>query len=152
MKCLLICLCLIEFNSNASPVIPIPPFVRSTEATPNENSVKDNYYVQNTIPKDIAKECHIAYECKRKLKQAEVPKPCVKYCVKLVKCPDGRTMSGEPTQCLELNEELVAKEYNENCRNETASVSMDIRPVTMIDFPCQPGYWPDSRGRCREIW
>lgn len=108
-----------------------------------------NYFKSNTIPK-IEKGCEVQFMCVKKLKQAEVPKPCVKFCIKNIKCKNGTTEKGKADECIELNEELVAKEYNQ-C-DETTGEVVKMKGVAMIDFPCQPGYLPDSRGRCREVW
>uniref|UniRef100_A0A1A9VCK2 Uncharacterized protein n=1 Tax=Glossina austeni TaxID=7395 RepID=A0A1A9VCK2_GLOAU len=108
-----------------------------------------NYYISNNVPKIVDKSCELHFECKKKLKQAEVPKPCLKFCLKYIQCQNGTKVRGSSDQCLELNEQLVAEEYNE-CAKDGSYVP--IVPVAMIDFPCQPGYLPDSRGRCREVW
>ncbi|KAL9892307.1 uncharacterized protein LOC119641949 [Glossina fuscipes] len=108
-----------------------------------------NYYISNNVPKNIDKNCELHFECKKKLKQAEVPKPCLKFCLKYIQCQNGTKVRGSSDQCLELNEQLVAEEYND-CAKDGSYVP--IVPVAMIDFPCQPGYLPDSRGRCREVW
>lgn len=115
------------------------------------DKLPNGYYKSNNLPQ-VEKDCEIRFECKKKLKTAETPKPCVKFCVKYVKCDNSKVIPGVAGQCLELNEEMVAEEYNDCKKDEQSSNTVHFMPVAMIDFPCQPGYLPDSRGRCREVW
>ncbi|XP_065372259.1 uncharacterized protein LOC135964111 [Calliphora vicina] len=123
----------------------------STTATASDR-VSAAYYKSNNVPK-VDEGCSITFECKKKLKAAENPKPCVKFCVKFIECENGKKTNGAPGQCVELNEEMVSQEYND-CKKdkEEGTSNSHIMQVAMIDFPCQPGYLPDSRGRCREVW
>ncbi|KAM7361988.1 growth-blocking peptide 3 [Cochliomyia hominivorax] len=129
----------------------------TTTNTPTESGNLDRvpagYYKVNNLPKVEEKGCKILYECKRKLKAAENPKPCIKFCAKGIECDNEngkRKVAVAPGHCVELNEEMVAHEYNDCKKDETSRVN--FMQVAMIDFPCQPGYLPDSRGRCREVW
>ncbi|XP_037942233.1 uncharacterized protein LOC119675119 [Teleopsis dalmanni] len=105
-------------------------------------------FINNNVPKaDIG--CTVNFECKKKLKvDPPQPKPCVKYCVKNIVCPNNIKIQGQPNQCAQLNEDLVRQELIESQQSD----KVGIMQVAMIDFPCQPGYLPDSRGRCREVW
>ncbi|XP_037819359.1 uncharacterized protein LOC119608870 [Lucilia sericata] len=116
-----------------------------------KDGVPAGYYKSNNLPQ-VKEGCEIRFECKKKLKSAETPKPCTKFCVKSIKCEDGTKINGAPGQCIELNEEMVAQEYNDCKKDEEESGAVNVMKVAMIDFPCQPGYLPDSRGRCREVW
>ncbi|TMW47637.1 hypothetical protein DOY81_007285, partial [Sarcophaga bullata] len=123
---------------------------RTTTNESTTDNVPAGYYKSNNLPQ-VEKDCRIRFGCKKKLKAAETPKPCLKFCVTFIECPDGKRTYGVAGQCLELNEELVTQEYND-CKKDERTASLYPAPVAMIDFPCQPGYLPDSRGRCREVW
>lgn len=122
-------------------------------ATNNSDRLPAGYYKSNNLPK-VEEGCKIVYDCKKKLKTAENPRPCVKFCAKAIDCDNEkgkRRIAVAAGQCLELNEEMVAQEYND-CKKDESSTLVPFMQVAMIDFPCQPGYLPDSRGRCREVW
>lgn len=123
-------------------------------ATNNSDRLPAGYYKSNNLPKVEEEGCKIVYDCKKKLKTAENPRPCVKFCAKAIDCDNEkgkRRIAVAAGQCLELNEEMVAQEYND-CKKDESSTLVPFMQVAMIDFPCQPGYLPDSRGRCREVW
>lgn len=125
--------------------------------TPSTTTVapQPSIFFNNNLPK-IEKGCTATYNCARKkavLPQATT-KACLQYCLKHTTCGNSPAVNGKDNECVELNEEMVRKEHEQNSILEQvgSSPSVSVMRVAMIDFPCQPGYLPDSRGRCREVW
>lgn len=121
------------------------PAIAVTAAPKHQEQQSDRIklFLNNNIP-EIQKGCTGVYICKKKAKTDSNVKPCLKYCLKKMECDTGTT-HGKPDQCVELYEDAVFQDTS-----NTTDVS--VMQVNMIDFPCQPGYLPDSRGRCREVW
>ncbi|KAH8384106.1 hypothetical protein KR009_012155 [Drosophila setifemur] len=109
-------------------------------------------FINNNVP-TIEEGCTAHFTCNKKLTQVAAPRPCLKYCLKMVECP-GQKNRAKPNQCVELDEQLVLEAYESSTVRPVPGqpVTEKIMEVAMIDFPCQPGYLPDHRGRCREIW
>ncbi|KAH8251844.1 hypothetical protein KR038_009401 [Drosophila bunnanda] len=124
----------------------------STTTTTTEEPRRP-FFVNNNVP-TIAAGCQAHFTCSKKLTQVPAPRPCLKYCLKLVECPGNQKTRGQPNQCVELDEQQVREAYEAALVPPVAGqpVTEKIMEVAMIDFPCQPGYLPDHRGRCREIW
>ncbi|XP_073820431.1 growth-blocking peptide 3 [Musca autumnalis] len=119
------------------------PDTQTTTLAPH----KPGYIIANNIP-ELEPGCEYQFKCKKKLLNAELPKPCLKTCVDGLTCNQQKKSIRKGFYCVEFNEELVDQEY----QAEKAATYHKASPVAMIDFPCQPGYLPDSRGRCREVW
>ncbi|EDW16861.1 uncharacterized protein LOC6575388 [Drosophila mojavensis] len=123
----------------------------TTTTTTTEKSIKQ-LYINNNLPQ-LEPQCIGHYACSKKLTNVPAPRPCVKYCLKRIECPNQKVIRGKPNQCVELDESQVLADYEATTvRPSSAATTEKIMEVAMIDFPCQPGYLPDSRGRCREIW
>ncbi|XP_017847795.1 uncharacterized protein LOC108603467 [Drosophila busckii] len=125
-----------------------PTTTTTTEAT--TTTTARPFFINNNLPQ-LQPQCTATYVCKKKLTHLESPFPCVKYCVRLIECPNNVKTRGKPNQCVELDEQQVLAHYEAE-KVSTTTTEKNIMRVAMIDFPCQPGYLPDSRGRCREIW
>ncbi|XP_005180290.1 uncharacterized protein LOC101899578 [Musca domestica] len=127
------------------------PTATTTSATDTETTTyephKRGYIIGNNVP-HLEPGCEYKFKCKVKLQNAEIPKPCLKTCVESWICNKQKKTIRKGFYCVEFNEELVAEEY----KAEKEAQHVKASPVAMIDFPCQPGYLPDSRGRCREVW
>ncbi|KAH8416664.1 hypothetical protein KR222_005023 [Zaprionus bogoriensis] len=114
-------------------------------------------FINNNLPA-VEPGCTAHYSCSKKLTSVPAPRPCVKYCLKRIECPNNVKLRGKPNQCVELDETQVLAQLAEDASGGGATggtsgaTTEKIMEVAMIDFPCQPGYLPDSRGRCREIW
>uniref|UniRef100_A0A1I8NM61 Uncharacterized protein n=1 Tax=Stomoxys calcitrans TaxID=35570 RepID=A0A1I8NM61_STOCA len=121
---------------------------QSSNAVEEEESARfpDGYIVSKNLP-ELEPGCSLSFKCKRKLQNAEQPKPCVQTCVDSLVCNHQKRPIQKYFYCVNFNEELVAQEHD-------IAISKQKKggKVAMIDFPCQPGYLPDSRGRCREVW
>ncbi|XP_030569162.1 uncharacterized protein LOC115768634 [Drosophila novamexicana] len=120
----------------------------TTEKTGNQ------LYINNNLP-IVEAQCTAHYACSKKLTNVAAPRPCVKYCLKRIECPNNQVIRGKPNQCVELDETQVLADYEATTTKPSSydgATTEKIMEVAMIDFPCQPGYLPDSRGRCREIW
>ncbi|EDW80597.1 uncharacterized protein Dwil_GK11480 [Drosophila willistoni] len=124
-----------------------------TEATTTTETSAPPLFINNNLPQ-VGEGCVAHFSCSKKLTQLPVPHPCVKYCLKRIDCPNNEKMKGKSNQCVELNEAVVLAEHDSNTEDSGSgqTTEKNIMQVAMIDFPCQPGYLPDSRGRCREIW
>ncbi|XP_065359531.1 uncharacterized protein LOC135953518 [Calliphora vicina] len=123
----------------------------STTATTSDR-LSPAYYKSNNIP-EVDEGCSIFYVCRQKLRTVEIPKPCIKFCVKNIECDNGKITNGAPGQCVELNEEMVSHEYKDELEGTTNPQNLQAAMILIeINFPCQPGYLPDSRSRCREVW
>ncbi|XP_011178225.2 uncharacterized protein LOC105209507 [Zeugodacus cucurbitae] len=106
-------------------------------------------YINNNIP-NIDASCIVRYKCAAKLKGVNVsPRPCTKYCVKFIECPNVEKVAGSPGHCFELDADALRQHY-ENLSRRGGIVP--LMEVAMIDFPCRPGFLPDDLGRCREVW
>ncbi|XP_039970278.1 uncharacterized protein LOC120782198 [Bactrocera tryoni] len=105
--------------------------------------------INNNIP-NIDASCMVRYKCTAKLKGVTVaPRPCTKYCVKFIECPNAAKVAGSAGQCFELDEAALRQKY-EGATKQGSTVP--LMEVAMIDFPCRPGFLPDDLGRCREVW
>lgn len=125
-----------------------------TTTTTSTEKPQQPLFIHNNLP-PVEPGCTAHYSCSKKLKSVAAPRPCVKYCLKRIECPGNVIVRGLPSQCVELDETLVLQEIEANAKAKSSSdgaTTEKIMEVAMIDFPCQPGYLPDSRGRCREIW
>jgi len=124
----------------------------STTTTTTEEPRRP-FYINNNIP-EIPKDCVAQFKCKKKLANVQAPKPCVKYCLHRITCPNNQTSAVQPNQCVDLDEQQVLAAHEANTEPPVAGQTTTEKTmmVAMIDFPCQPGYLPDHRGRCREIW
>ncbi|XP_061390533.1 uncharacterized protein LOC133325829 [Musca vetustissima] len=134
----------IVFLSLAALVALVKCDTETTTVAPH----KSGYIIANNVPA-LEPGCEYHFKCKVKLQNAEVPKPCLKSCVDSLVCNNQKRGIRKGFYCVQFNEELVAQEYQEE---KEANAHVKASPVAMIDFPCQPGYLPDSRGRCREVW
>lgn len=126
----------------------------STTTTTTTEEPRRPFFINNNVP-EIAEGCKAHYTCNKKLTQVPAPRPCLKYCLKMVECPNNQKTRAKPNQCVELDEQQVLASYEASTTVKPISgqpVTEKIMEVAMIDFPCQPGYLPDHRGRCREIW
>lgn len=124
----------------------------ATTATTNTEAMSTTthrpIYINNNIP-NIDVSCMVRYKCTAKLKGIAVtPRPCTKYCVKFIECPNAPKIAGSPGQCVELDEIALRQQYEGATRKGT----VPLMEVAMIDFPCRPGFLPDDLGRCREVW
>ncbi|XP_034485457.1 uncharacterized protein LOC117790221 [Drosophila innubila] len=113
-------------------------------------------FIHNNVP-PVPAGCTAHFSCSKKLATGTPPFPCVKYCLKRIECPNNQIQRGKHNECVQLDEEQVLAESAITQPTPTAAASdgattENIMMVAMIDFPCQPGYLPDSRGRCRVIW
>lgn len=124
----------------------------STTTTTTEEPRRP-FFINNNIP-EIPKDCVAQFKCKKKLANVQAPKPCVKYCLHRITCPNNQTSPVQPNQCVDLDEQQVLAAHEANTEPPVAGQTTTEKTmmVAMIDFPCQPGYLPDHRGRCREIW
>lgn len=123
----------------------------STTSTTTEEP-RQPLFIHNNLP-PVEPGCTAHYSCSKKLKSVAAPRPCVKYCLKRIECPGNVIVRGLPSQCVELDETLVLRDIEASSKSTSDGATTEkIMEVAMIDFPCQPGYLPDSRGRCREIW
>ncbi|EDV94685.1 uncharacterized protein LOC6567917 [Drosophila grimshawi] len=126
----------------------------STTPTTTTEKARRPFYINNNLP-HVDPGCIAHYSCGKKLTNVAAPRPCVKYCLKRIDCPNNEKIRGKPNQCVELDETQVLADYESTRTKQPTSdgaTTEKIMEVAMIDFPCQPGYLPDSRGRCREIW
>ncbi|XP_017052346.1 uncharacterized protein LOC108095686 [Drosophila ficusphila] len=125
----------------------------TTTTTTTTEEPRRPFFINNNIPA-VDEGCEAHFICKKKLTQVPVPRPCLKYCLKRIDCPNNVKTMGKPNQCVELDEQQVLEAYESSTVQPIAGqpVTEKIMEVAMIDFPCQPGYLPDHRGRCREIW
>ena len=115
-------------------------------------SAQQSLFLNNNVPK-IEDGCVGHYKCERKLKSVKTPpRPCVKYCLRYVECSGAAKVKRSGRECVELNETLLEQEESQSGGPLQNRTQLPIMPVALIDFPCQPGYLPDSRGRCREVW
>ncbi|XP_055849504.1 uncharacterized protein LOC129914335 [Episyrphus balteatus] len=125
--------------------------VTTTTTTATPESSNKHLWIENTIPK-LPNDCKKSFLCKKKVKHGDgIIKPCIKYCVKDIECPPntiGKPETIQPDWCILLDQNLL----DEFDKPETTSAGHHVMPVNMIDFPCQEGYLPDFRGRCREVW
>jgi len=136
-------------GSLLSRVLHWEPKVTTTTPKPQRQ-----IYINNNLPQ-VPVDCTAYYVCKKKLKTVPAPSPCVKFCLKRIECPNNQIQRGRPNECVELDEAQVLAENTPTTLRQPISdgtTTEKIMEVAMIDFPCQPGYLPDSRGRCREIW
>ncbi|XP_053954003.1 uncharacterized protein LOC128860469 [Anastrepha ludens] len=132
--------CFIAFTS---------PVVATANAAVTTTSRPPPIYINNKVP-TVDVSCMVRYKCIEKLKGATVPpKPCVKYCVKFIECPNATKIRGTADQCVELDEAAVRRQYEQDTKS---GESIHVMKVAMIDFPCRPGFLPDDMGRCREVW
>ncbi|XP_016990084.2 uncharacterized protein LOC108052244 [Drosophila rhopaloa] len=125
----------------------------STTTTTTEEP-RQSLFINNNVPA-IGEGCEAHFTCKKKLTQVPVPRPCLKYCLKRIDCPNNQKTLGRPNQCVELDEQQVLAALEASKVPPVAGqpvTEVNMMEVAMIDFPCQPGYLPDHRGRCREIW
>uniref|UniRef100_A0A034WLW5 Uncharacterized protein n=1 Tax=Bactrocera dorsalis TaxID=27457 RepID=A0A034WLW5_BACDO len=119
----------------------------NTEATSTPSSRP--IIINNNVP-NIDASCMVRYKCTAKLKGVTVaPRPCTKYCVKFIECPNAAKVAGSAGQCFELDEAALRQKY-EGATKQGSTVP--LMEVAMIDFPCRPGFLPDDLGRCREVW
>ncbi|KAH8310674.1 hypothetical protein KR044_002488 [Drosophila immigrans] len=123
----------------------------TTTAAPREEIFSNNH-----VP-EVPAGCVAHFACSKKLTTVASPRPCVKYCLKRIDCPNKPVQRGKPHECVEVDaSKLLAESETTTARAATGTgdgpTTEKIMEVAMIDFPCQPGYLPDSRGRCREIW
>ncbi|XP_043654628.1 uncharacterized protein LOC122620986 [Drosophila teissieri] len=125
----------------------------TTTTTTTTEEPRRPFFINNNVPV-IPQDCSAQFKCKKKLADVPAPRPCVKYCLHRISCPNDQNTLGTPNQCVDLDEQqvhaaLVAATASPGDGSATTEKPM---MVAMIDFPCQPGYLPDHRGRCREIW
>ncbi|KAL5284997.1 hypothetical protein ACFFRR_006994 [Megaselia abdita] len=120
---------------------------------------KKSYIIADTVPKDLPEHCVYNYVCKKKSKITNDEKECVKFCVAGVTCKPHESHSYKTSWCTEIHHDYFFEVLNFSLTTTTpapTSIAQEIKKnvmqVNMIDFPCQPGYLPDRRGRCREIW
>lgn len=154
MKLLLLLLPLLVATVQANLLSRL--FHRDSQVTTSTTTEKPQQplFIHNTLP-PVEPGCTAHYSCSKKLKSVAAPRPCVKYCLKRIECPGNVIVRGLASQCVELDEALVLQEIEAKANqspSEQGATTEKIMEVAMIDFPCQPGYLPDSRGRCREIW
>ncbi|KAH8284327.1 hypothetical protein KR018_010541 [Drosophila ironensis] len=127
----------------------------SSTTTTTTPAPRRPFFINNNVP-EIAEGCQAHFTCNKKLTQVPAPRPCLKYCLKLVACPNNQKTKAKPNQCVELDEPQVLAAYEAATTPKPSAtgepVTEHFMEVAMIDFPCQPGYLPDHRGRCREIW
>lgn len=120
---------------------------------------KKSYIVSSTVPKDLPEHCVYNYVCKKKSKITD-SKECVKFCVAAVTCDPPESRYHNSSWCTEIHADYFFEVLNYSRTTTTPasvqSIAEDtkkgVMQVNMIDFPCQPGYLPDRRGRCREVW
>lgn len=122
---------------------------------------KKSYIISNTVPQDLPAHCNYSYACKKRPKISEGVKECVKFCVAAVVCKPHENRAYKNTWCTEIHQDYFFEILNYSRTTTTpspliqiieAETKKNVMQVNMIDFPCQPGYLPDRRGRCREIW
>ncbi|XP_075146272.1 growth-blocking peptide 3 [Haematobia irritans] len=118
----------------------------TTSESEEETKFQEGYIIANNLP-PLEEGCSFVFKCRRKLQNAEQPKPCLQTCVDVLECNNQKRSIRKGFYCLTFNEELVGQEHQ-----EAINKAKKGGKVAMIDFPCQPGYLPDSRGRCREVW
>ncbi|XP_017002981.2 uncharacterized protein Gbp3 [Drosophila takahashii] len=124
----------------------------STTTTTTTEEPRRPFFLNNNVPA-IEEGCEGQFKCKKKLTQVPAPRPCLKYCLHRVTCPNNQTTTAKPNQCVDLDEQQVLAAYQAPTEPPVAGKpAVSTMMVAMIDFPCQPGYLPDHRGRCREIW
>ncbi|XP_017082571.1 uncharacterized protein LOC108115574 [Drosophila eugracilis] len=126
----------------------------TTTTTTTTEEPRRPFFINNNVPA-IEEGCVAQFKCKKKLTQVPVPRPCVKYCLHRITCPNNQTTTAKPNQCVDLDEQQVLEAYHSSTEPPSPAgqaVTEKVMMVAMIDFPCQPGYLPDHRGRCREIW
>ncbi|KAM8707064.1 hypothetical protein ACLKA7_011207 [Drosophila subpalustris] len=126
----------------------------TTTTTTTTPEPQRQIFVQNNVP-HVAAGCTAHFTCKKKLTALAAPHPCVKYCLNRVECPNNQIQRGKPSECVLLDEAQVQADFTATHPTDGGDggpTTEKIMQVAMIDFPCQPGYLPDSRGRCREIW
>ncbi|KAH8358865.1 hypothetical protein KR093_002960 [Drosophila rubida] len=113
----------------------------------------ETIFTNNHVPA-VPEGCTAHFACSKKLTTVPNPRPCIKYCLKRIECPDKPVQRGKPHECVEVavpsDDDTAAT--TPSTRTGGVATTEKIMEVAMIDFPCQPGYLPDSRGRCREIW
>ncbi|XP_014101504.2 uncharacterized protein Gbp3 [Bactrocera oleae] len=148
-----ILLCLLAGDKPALALrINVRTTTPETTATNTEATSTSSYrpiVIHNNIP-NIDASCMVRYKCTAKLKGVTVaPRPCTKYCVKFVECPNATKVAGSPGECFELDEAALRQQY-EGATKKGSTVP--LMEVAMIDFPCRPGFLPDDLGRCREVW
>ncbi|EDV54075.1 uncharacterized protein LOC6554894 [Drosophila erecta] len=123
----------------------------TTTTTTTTEAPRRPFFINNNVPA-IPTGCEAQFKCKKKLADVPAPRPCVKYCLQRISCPNGQNTFGTATQCVDLDEQQVKAAHEASTASPGAATTEKPMMVAMIDFPCQPGYLPDHRGRCREIW
>ncbi|XP_055906909.1 uncharacterized protein LOC129942120 [Eupeodes corollae] len=130
--------------------------IRQTPATTTKTTDSKSLWIENRIPKPPSG-CKNVFICKKKLKHSfanQTIKPCIKYCVRSFSCPDdfvGKTDPIDPDWCVLLDQNQL-EDFETAAPPARSDGKTNIVQVNMIDFPCQEGYLPDFRGRCREVW
>lgn len=122
---------------------------------------KKSYIISSTIPKDLPEHCVYNYVCRKKPKITDDVKECVKFCVAGVTCKPTESRAYKTSWCTEIHHDYYFDVLGYSRTTTTpspvmqgieADIKKNVMQVNMIDFPCQPGYLPDRRGRCREVW
>ncbi|CAD6994395.1 uncharacterized protein LOC101456877 [Ceratitis capitata] len=138
----------IALRINAGRTTPVPTTTTETAAAATSERPLP-IYINNNIP-NVDVSCTVRYKCQAKLKGTTVPpRPCIRYCVKFIECPNAPKIHGTAGQCVDLDETKVRQQYE---ADQKKAGGVRIMEVAMIDFPCRPGFLPDDLGRCREIW
>jgi len=78
----------------------------STSTTTTTEEPRRPFFLNNNIP-PIQEGCEGQFKCKKKLTQVPAPRPCLKYCLHRVTCPNNQTTTAKPNQCVDLDEEQV---------------------------------------------
>ncbi|XP_062125225.1 uncharacterized protein LOC133838219 [Drosophila sulfurigaster albostrigata] len=157
MKFLLIVVfCGVAAVVNASPNSLLSRLLHrqtTTTTTTTTAAPRQEIFTNNNVP-EVPAGCIAHYACSKKLTTVPNPRPCLKYCLKRIECPDKPVQRGKANECVEVDATKVLADYESTTvsSNDVDATTQKIMEVAMIDFPCQPGYLPDSRGRCREIW
>lgn len=117
---------------------------------------KKSYIISSTVPKDLPEHCFYNYTCKKRYKISENNRECVKFCVAGITCQPTESRNYMEKWCTEIEPTFFFEVLNYTESTTTPTNEPDdkkkVSQVNMIDFPCQPGYLPDRRGRCREVW
>lgn len=118
---------------------------------------KKSYIISSTVPKDLPEHCVYNYACKKKTKDIGEFKECLRFCVAGITCKPAESRHYEPKWCIEIDRDYYFEVLNLSRTTTTPApadqdTTKQAMQVNMIDFPCQPGYLPDRRGTCREIW
>ena len=135
-------------------LVVLTGYISAIPTSKEGDLLKKSYIVSDNVPKNLSSHCMYRFVCKKKAKAStsQEPRECVKFCVAGVECNPSDTVNYDRRWCTEIDPSFLSEVDEVITSTANTDQKLNVSQVNMIDFPCQPGYLPDRRGRCREIW